>query len=87
MAVNPFASAVKITRKHEFKGDNAKKQNKENLLKTKQQALQSKGVKQKQQTNKKKNFNDVIRTLNLYWSLPLYVRAQSYRQTGRQSAL
>lgn len=87
MAVNPFASAVKITRKHEFKGDNAKKQNKENLLKTKQHALQSKGVKQKQQTNKKKNFNDVIRTLNLYWSLPLYVRAQSYRQTGRQSAL
>lgn len=71
MAVNPFASAVKIARKHEFKGDNAKKQNKENLLKTKQQALQSKGVKQKQQTNKKKNFNDVIRTLNLYWSLPL----------------
>lgn len=38
---------------YEFKGDNAKKQNKENLLKTKQHALQSKGVKQKQQTNKK----------------------------------
>lgn len=62
MAVNPFASAVKITRKHEFKGDNAKKTEQRKPFKN--QTAQ--GVKQKQQTNKKKNFNDVIRTLNLY---------------------
>lgn len=28
MAVNPFASAVKITRKHGFKGDNVKNRTK-----------------------------------------------------------